>query len=385
MAEASARGGGARDASALSATSAPRLPWGKKKGSGGGNCDGNGVGGGDGAGMIADDGSGGGGGGGSVGLNRDVPLRYLCLRASVRMRQLGYVGPNFSVHLPPASPALLIYFALPSRRAPMWCLVWYAVAGTAPSWMHAECTKYRRLSPLSGMRGVNVRRPDLPPFLPPEEEGCWAGGLGIDGGKTMKKMDPAKMMAALLSNNKGGSALLPRCGGGKGGSNATMIVAPCKMLLSGGMGAELAMNEINNDARGGGWGGSGGEVDNDNLLACGNGHHHPMWDPFQSFGSVLSMYWTWLEGCNAHAVQCTRQHRVQVSDQLLTLRTLTTSSLVANNSTFLLPSLSLLKLLSSASPPSPTGGGNDANNTGYALITGALSGIGRALRYTSFH
>jgi hypothetical protein len=234
------------------------LPWGKKKGSGGGNGVGDGVGSGDGTGMIADDGGGGGGGGGSVGLDRDVLLWYLCLRASVRVRQLGYVGSNFSMHLPLASPALLFYFALPLRRDQMRRLVRYAVTGVALSWMHAECTKYRRFSPLPGMRGVNVGRPDLPPFLPPEEEGRWAGGLGVDGGKTMERTEPTEMMAASLSNNEGSSAPLPWRGSRKGGSDATAIVAPCEVPLSGGTGAKLATNEINNDARGGGWGGRGG-------------------------------------------------------------------------------------------------------------------------------
>jgi hypothetical protein len=262
-------------------------------------------------------------------------------------------------------------------------LMRYAVAGAALSWMHAECTKYHRFSPLPGMRGVNVGRPNLPPFLPPEEEGHWAGGLGVDGGKTMERMDPAKIMAALSSNDEGGSAPLPRHGGRKGGRDATMIVAPRKVPLSGGTGAKSMMNKINNDARGGGWGGGGGEVNNDDLSSHGDGHHHPMWDPFQSFGSVLSVYRTWLEGCNARAVRCVQQCHAQVSDQLLTLCKLTTSSSVANNSTFLLPSLSSSKVLTSASPPSPTGGSNATNNVGYALITGALSSIGCAPRYTS--
>ncbi len=219
------------------------MPWGKKKGGGGGDGDGDRVGSGNGAGAIADDGGGGGGGRGNVGLDRDVLLRYLRLRASVRVRQLGNVGSNFSVHLPPESPALLFYFALPSRHDPMRRLVRYAVAGTALSWMHAKCTKYCRFSPLPGMRGVNMQRPDLPPFLPPEEEGRWAGGLGIDGGKTMERTDPTEMMAASLSNNEGGSTPLPWRGGSKGGSNATTIVAPRKVPLSGGTGAKSATNK----------------------------------------------------------------------------------------------------------------------------------------------
>ncbi len=138
----------------------------------------------------------------------------------------------------------------------------------------------------------------------------------------MERTDPAEMMAASLLNNKGGSALLPWRGGGKGGSNATAIVAPREVPLSGRMGAKSVTNEINNNARGGGWEGGGGEVDDDDPLSRGDGHHHPMWDPFQSFGSVSSMYRMWLEGRNASTMQCTRQHRAQALDQLLTLRKL---------------------------------------------------------------
>jgi hypothetical protein len=109
-------------------------------------------------------------------------------------------------------------------------LVWYAVAGAALSWMHAKCTKYSRFSPLPRMRGLNVQRLDLPPFLPPEEEGRWAGGLGINGGKTMERTDPAKMMAALSLNNKGGSAPLP---GGAVGRKSTMTIhRPAAMVTT---------------------------------------------------------------------------------------------------------------------------------------------------------
>ncbi len=230
-----------------------------------------------------------------------------------------------------------------------------------------------------------MRRTDMPPFLPPEEEGHWAGRLGVNGGKMMERTNPAKMMAALSSKGEGSSAPLPWRSSRKSGSNATAIVTPCEVLLSGGTGAVLATNKTNNDARGGGWEGGGGEVNENNPLSCGDGHHHLTWDPFQSFRLVSSVYRTWLEGCNACAVQCAWQRRAQASDQLLTLRKLTTSLSVANNSTFQLPSLSSSKLLSSASPPSPTGGSNTPNNAGYALITNASTGIGCALRYTSMH
>jgi hypothetical protein len=77
----------------------------------------------------------------------------------------------------------------------------------------------------------------------------------------MARMDPTKMMAALSLNDEGGSAPLPRRssrkGSRKGSSDATAIVAPREVPLSGGTGDELATNKINNNARGGGWGGVG--------------------------------------------------------------------------------------------------------------------------------
>ena len=408
---------GARGAAIASpvASGASWPPWTKKDGNGGGGGGGGGGGkiarsgggaagtivatderrsttmrGGEGAGGGSpdDDGGGGGGGGtgggGTGGLDRDVLLRYLRLQASVRMRQLGYVGSDFSVHLPPASPVLLFYFALPSRQDPMRRLVRYAVAGATLSWMHAECTKYRRFSPLPGMRGVNVRRPDLPPFLPPVEEGWGSGpgsiggGDGGDGGGTMEKTVPAKMMAA-SSNGKVGETLRQR-GGKMGGSDATVIITPREVPPSSGEAkaakSSSTTKEIRNDDVGGeGREGTGGEGDNDNGL------HHPMWDPFQSFGSVSSIYRTWLEGNNVRAMRSAELRRSQASDQLLALRKMTTSSSAAtNNSTSSVSS----SPSSSVFPPPPTGGVNNAaDNVGYALVTGASSGIGRALRYAS--
>jgi hypothetical protein len=78
------------------------------------------------------------------------------------------VGSDFSVHLPPASPTLLLMYILPSTQDPLRKLVKFSLTGATISWMHSEATKYRRLAPLPIMRGVNVRRPELMPFLPEE-------------------------------------------------------------------------------------------------------------------------------------------------------------------------------------------------------------------------
>jgi len=102
--------------------------------------------------------------------DRDVLFQYLKLQASIRLRQLGYVGSDFSVHLPPASPTLLLLYMLPTKQDPLRRLVKFTMTSAAVSWMHSEATKYRRLAPLPVMRGCNVREPNLPPFLPEVRE-----------------------------------------------------------------------------------------------------------------------------------------------------------------------------------------------------------------------
>ena len=100
--------------------------------------------------------------------DHEIILKYIKLQMKVRLRQLGYVGSDFSIHLPPASPALLLLYALPSAQDPMRRLVKFSLTGATISWIHSEATKYRRFAPLPIMQGMNVRRPDLLPFLPEE-------------------------------------------------------------------------------------------------------------------------------------------------------------------------------------------------------------------------
>eukprot|EP00804_Cyclotella_cryptica_P021717 CCRYP_012876-RB/>CCRYP_012876-RB protein AED:0.06 eAED:0.06 QI:334/0.8/0.83/1/0.8/0.66/6/506/945 len=101
--------------------------------------------------------------------DHEMILKYVKLQMKVRLRQLGYVGSDFSVHLPPASPTLLLLYMLPSTQDPLRRLVKISLTGATISWMHSEATKYRRFAPLPTMQGMNVRRPDLLPFLPEEE------------------------------------------------------------------------------------------------------------------------------------------------------------------------------------------------------------------------
>ncbi|KAL3797435.1 hypothetical protein ACHAW5_004454 [Stephanodiscus triporus] len=290
----------------------------------------------------SDDDGGGGGGGGGGGFDKDVLLRYVRLRASVRLRQLGYVGSDFSVHLPPASPVLLFYLVLPSRQDPIRRLARYAVAGATLSWMHSECTKYRRFSPLPILRGVNVRRPNLPPFLPDVDCLRSDGGDDDDGGM---ETDPAMMAATVASNGMGAATA------------AAARVSPS----SGGTRARSTTTSENND-------GGGGEGDGEH--SSHDGGHHP-WDPFQSFGSVSSIYRTWLEGHNMRAARSAQQRRVRASDQLLSMQKASSPS-ASSNSTSISSSSSSSKSSTSASAT----GNADA---GYALVTGASSGLGRAI------
>jgi hypothetical protein len=286
-------------------------------------------------------------------FDRDVLLRYLRLQASVRLRQLGYVGSDFSVHLPPSSPVLLFYFLLPSRRDPMRRLVRYTLAGATLSWMHSECTKYRRFSPLPMIRGVNVRRPELPPFLP-EEDGWMDDVMGGGNGKggVVLETDPSAATTIIATNDNGGGK--QRRGEAKGGGGATALTPPRKTSPSGKANAKSTTNQDNDEGRG------GGGLGEDDDQSQSNGHH--LWDPFQSFGSVSSIYRTWLEGHNIRALRSAQQRRICASEQLLTLRK-TNSTAVLSSSTSILP--------------------ETVNNAdvGYALVTGASSGIGRALRY----
>ena len=359
-------GGGAWD-TAASIRNASWLPWGKGN-DGGAKAMGNGksigrggtdvVGGGVGIDASPDDGLDSRQDNHGAAFDRDVLLRYLRLQASVRLRQLGYVGSDFSVHLPPSSPVLLFYFLLPSRRDPMRRLVRYTLAGATLSWMHSECTKYRRFSPLPVIRGVNVRRPDLPPFLP-EEDG-WMDdviGGGNENGRVIMETDSASATTA-TNNNMGGKQ---RRGEGKSDGGAAVLSPTRKAPLTG----KAHAKSTTNDDDGGGLGergeGRGGEIGDIDDQSHNNGHH--LWDPFQSFGSVSSIYRTWLEGHNMRSLRSAQQRRVCASEQLLTLR--------KTNSTAALSS-------STASPET-------ANNAdvGYALVTGASSGIGRALRFVS--
>ena len=231
-------------------------------------------------------------------FDKDVLCQYLKLQASVRLRQLGYVGSDFSVHLPPAAPILLFYYMLPSKQDPIRRLVKYTVCGAGISWIHSEVTKYRRFAPLPGMRGVNVRMPNLPPYLPPLMDGEW-----VD--------DENSILSS--SNDKGGD------------NKATSSKASKKKEV------KIPTKKEEEDD------------------ASSSDHHHHLWDPFQSFGTISSAYRQWLEGYNLRNKRAYQQRRVQAEEELLELQKIPSNSTQSNG------------------------------DMGYALVTGASSGIGRAL------
>jgi len=228
-------------------------------------------------------------------FDKDVLCQYLKLQASVRLRQLGYVGSDFSVHLPPAAPILLFYYLLPSRQDPIRRLVKYTVCGAGISWIHSEVTKYRRFAPLPGMRGVNVRMPNLPPYLPPLMDGEWDN-------------DENSILSS--SNDKG---------------KVTSSKANKKKEV------KIPKKEEEEDAS-----------------SSSSDHHHHLWDPFQSFGTISSAYRQWLEGYNIRNKRAYQQRRIRAEEELLELQK------IPSNST-------------------------SSNGDSYALVTGASSGIGRAL------
>lgn len=226
---------------------------------------------------------------------------------------------DLSVHLPPAAPIMLFYYFYPSRQDPLRRLVKYTVAGAAISWMHSEATKYRRFSPLPGMTGVNVRRPNLPPFLPEGEQ----------------RSDLVKIEDA------------PVADGGKG--------------LFGGWPFKAEREQSKSTKR-------EEEASDDSH----NQHHH-LWDPFQSFGTLSAAYRTWLEGHHLRNKHAHHLRRMRAKEQLLAIKE--SSAARASNST-VAPSS---KSKSPFSTSTTTASASSDASAGYALVTGASTGIGRAL------
>ena len=220
------------------------------------------------------------------------------------------VGSDLSVHLPPASPILLFYYFYPSKQDPIRRLVKYTVAGAALSWMHAEATKYRRFSPLPSMRGVNVRQPNLPPFLPEE----WVP----------EEWEQPPQLPAV--DARSGSIDDSNKGKGKA-SKSGKTMEDIKKQPEKEKGDESDIDDENNGS----------------------------WDPFQSFGTISNVYRTWLEGYNLRNKQSHQSRRIRAEDQLMALQ----------------------KTGLSNSTSTSTKDGNV--EAGYALVTGASSGIGRAL------
>ena len=231
--------------------------------------------------------------------DRDILFQYLKLQASIRLRQLGYVGSDFSVHLPPASPALLLLYMLPKKQDPLRRLVKFTMTTAAVSWMHSEATKYRRLAPLPVMKGCNVRQPNLPPFLPEE-----------------RVEDEKKLSEVLIEKNTENSS-----SDGKIKSKAAKEED------------KVSKKDKSND-----------DDSDDSSSSTQHG-----WD-LKSFGTISSAYRTWLEAHNSRKEQSYHQRRKRAQETLLALRN-------SSNS---------------------TKSSSDAN-TGYALVTGASRGIGRAI------
>jgi len=224
--------------------------------------------------------------------HQSMLVKYLKLQACVRLRQLSYVGSDFSIHLPPSSPALLLLYMLPSKQDPLRRMVKFTMMGATISWMHSEATKYRRFAPLPEMKKMNVRKPGLPPFLPEE----WnEGGDGIKFSSEIEENETK-------GDDKGNSHRLS-------GRN------------------EIASNLQTEQSIG-------------------------QWDPFASFGgTVSSAMRSWSEDFNNGKRNKEKYRRLDVQKQLLALGRSHQSTTIPSYTTA----------------------------SGYALVTGASRGIGRAL------
>lgn len=233
--------------------------------------------------------------------DRDILFQYLKLQASIRLRQLGYVGSDFSVHLPPASPSLLLLYMLPRKQDPLRRLVKFTMSAAAVSWMHSEATKYRRLAPLPVMKGCNVREPKLPPFLPEERVA-----------EDEKKMSGEVVIEK--KNEDSGSSGKSKSKAGKEDDKVSKVDK---------------------------------STDDDSDDSSSSTHHG--WD-LKSFGTISSAYRTWLETYNSRNEQSYHQRRKRTQESLLALRNSSNSTKSSSDAT-----------------------------TGYALVTGASRGIGRAI------
>ncbi len=202
------------------------------------------------------------------------------------------VGSDFSIHLPPSSPALLLLYMLPSKQDPLRRMVKFTMMGATISWMHSEATKYRRFAPLPAMKKLNVRQPELPPFLPEEwNESDEESKFSSDAKENEIKGEDKSKSRRLSGNNESTSSLEPK-------------------------------------------------------------HNFGQWDPFASFGgTVSSAIRSWSEDFNNGKKEKEKNRRLEAQQQLLALG----------------------KSLQSSTVPSST------TTSGYALVTGASRGIGRAL------
>lgn len=155
---------------------------------------------------------------------------------------------------------------------------------------------------------MNVRQPNLPPFLPEltKEEG-----------------DMVVAAAAALNDELGGSGNVVTKSGRKSKAASSSKAKETKKSTK-----ESEEEESSDDS-------------------------HSWRDPFQSFGTISSAYRTWLEGYTLRNKQMFEQRRIRAQDELLGLQKKSKLGSSASNSTSV--------------------------DTGYALITGASSGIGRAL------
>ena len=171
--------------------------------------------------------------------------------------------------------------------------------------MHSEATKYRRFAPLPSMKKMNVRQPDLPPFLPEELIG------------EVDHVDRSETLGIEAVKSKDSSGGVPNSKSGDSNKNDDERPKPSKK--------------------------------------------EDQWDPFASFGgTVSSAIRSWSEDFNLGKKEKENRRLIETRQQLLALR-----ESAANSSS---------STSSSTTPTHPK-----SSTSGYALVTGASRGIGRAL------
>jgi len=145
-------------------------------------------------------------------------IRYLRQRAKINAHQLQGIASDLSFHLPPATLPLVMLALLPVKSAGDTVafnanifskrLAWSSFGLAAASWVHCEFLKTRRLTPLplEGVTG-DFSRVFLPPFLPEKSPAPFTASPAVFLNKQKMLSEGEKVANATLIHSK--SSLKP--------------------------------------------------------------------------------------------------------------------------------------------------------------------------------